>query len=110
MTPVAIAQTENHQVVGETMQIEEKYMANYFIALGVSQGGRLLISKKGILFRPHLINLCNLSDKYIKIQENTSFEKPLFPLFLKIHATGNRIMFLSTWSRNKIIQSILKRQ
>lgn len=46
LTPVAIAQTENHDVVGETMQIEEKHMANYFIALGVSQGGRLLISKK----------------------------------------------------------------
>jgi hypothetical protein len=110
LSPVSITQTENNEVVGATMQIEEKYMANYFIALGVSQGGRLLISKREILFRPHIINLGNLSDKYIKIQDITSFEKPFFPLFLKIHATGNRVMFLSTWSRNKIIQSILKRQ
>jgi hypothetical protein len=51
------------------MLIEEKFMANYFISPGVSQGGRLLISKNEIFFRPHILNIGDLSDKYLKINE-----------------------------------------
>ena len=98
------------EVVGDTMVVEEKFMANYFLSPGVSQGGRLLISKNEIFFRPHMLNIGDLSNKYLKINEIISFEKPAFPLFLKIHTKDNRIMFLSTWSRNKIIESIRRRQ
>lgn len=98
------------EAVGDTMVIEEKFMANYYIAPGISQGGRLLISKNEIFFRPHKLNIGNLSDKYLKINEITSFEKPFFPMFLKIHSRGRKPMFISTWSRNKIIDSINKRK
>ena len=67
-------------------------------------------SKNEIFFRPHMLNIGDLSNKYLKINEIISFEKPAFPLFLKIHTKDNRIMFLSTWSRNKIIESIRRRQ
>ena len=110
LTPLASKNEEIQNLVGEAMQVEEKYLANNYIALGVSQGGRLLISKNEIFFRPHKLNFGDLSDKYLKIDEIITFEKPVFPMFLKIHATRNRVMFLSTWSRNKIIKSIQSRK
>lgn len=98
------------EAVGDMMVIEEKFMANYYILPGISQGGRLLISKNEIFFRPHKLNIGDLSDKYFKINEITSIEKPFFPMFLKIHSKGRKSMFISTWSRNKIIESINKRK
>ena len=71
---------------------------------------KVMISKNEIFFRPHKLNIGELSDKYFKIVEIESFEKSAFPLFLKILTKDNRVMFLSTWSRNKIIESIRRRQ
>lgn len=110
LKPISTTSETTQEAVGEAMVIEEKYLANYFIALGVSQGGKLLISKNEIFFRPHKINIGNLSDKYLKINEIASFGKPLFPMLLQIHAKNGKIMTLSTWSRNKIIQSITRRK
>ncbi len=110
LKPISTASETTQEAVGEAMVIEEKYLANYFIALGVSQGGKLLISKNEIFFRPHKINIGNLSDKYLKINEIASFGKPLFPLLLQIHAKNGKTMTFSTWSRNKIIQSITRRK
>ena len=110
LKPIEGSNPSSREVVGDTMVIEEKFMANYFLSPGVSQGGRLLISKNEIFFRPHMLNIGDLSNKYLKINEIISFEKPAFPLFLKIHTKDNRVMFLSTWSRNKIIESIRRRQ
>ena len=110
LKPIEGSSPLSQEVVGDTMVIEEKYMANYFLSSGVIQGGRLLISKNEIFFRPHKLNIGELSDKYFKISEIESFEKSAFPLFLKIHTKDKRSMFLSTWRRNKIIQSIRYRQ
>lgn len=110
LKPLEGSNPSSQEVVGDTMLIEEKFMANYFISPGVSQGGRLLISKNEIFFRPHILNIGDLSDKYLKINEINSFEKPAFPLFLKIHSNNGKTMFISTWSRNKIIQIIRSRQ
>ena len=86
LKPLEGSNPSSQEVVGDTVLIEEKFMANYFISPGVSQGGRLLISKNEIFFRPHILNIGDLSDKYLKINEINSFEKPAFPLFLKIHS------------------------
>lgn len=110
LKPIGAPNASIQELAGDAMLIEEKFMANYFLSPGVSQGGRLLISKNEIFFRPHMLNIGDLSDKYLKIKEITSFEKPAFPLFLKIHSTNGKTMFLSTWSRNKIIQTIRSRQ
>ena len=110
LKPISNSNASIQEVVGDAMMIEEKYMANYFLSTGLSQGGRLLISKNEIFFRPHKLNIGELSDKYFKIVEIESFEKSAFPLFLKILTKDNRVMFLSTWSRNKIIESIRRRQ
>lgn len=111
LKPISEPNAATQEAVGETMLIEEKYMANFIISFpNNSLGGRLLISKSQILFRPHFFNIGDLSDKYLNIKDIVSFEKPGFPLFLKIHSTGNKTMFLSTWSRNKIINSIKTRQ
>jgi len=110
LKPISTGSETTQEAVGEAMIIEEKYLANYFIALGVSQGGKLLISKNEIFFRPHKINIGNLSDKYLKINEIASFGKPLFPMLLQIHAKNGKTMTFSTWSRNKIIQSITRRK
>ena len=75
LKPISNSNASIQEVVGDAMMIEEKYMANYFLSTGLSQGGRLLISKNEIFFRPHKLNIGELSDKYFKISEIESFEK-----------------------------------
>jgi hypothetical protein len=93
---------------------QEKFMANYWEGSGNSQGGRLWISDTEIFFKPHAINIGNLSKKYMKISEIINMEKvnAMFGLSRELHITdkNGNLMELVSWNRGGIIASIETRK
>ena len=96
------------------MRPEEKFVANYWESDGNAQGGRLWISNAEIFFKPHAVNIGDLSTKFMKISEIVSMAKvnAMFGLSRELHIkdkNGN-LMELVSWNRAKIISAIEKRK
>jgi hypothetical protein len=89
---------------------QEKFRANYFTNSGVAQGGHLLITNTEIFFKPHKMNIGDLSEKYMRISEIVEMEKvnSLFGLSRQLHISdiNGNVMELVTWSRDEIIIAI----
>ena len=89
-------------------------MAKYWEGSGNSQGGRAWISDNEIFFKPHAINIGNLSKKYMKISEIIKMEKvnAMFGLSRELHITdkNGNLMELVSWNRVGIIASIETRK
>ena len=94
------------------MKPEKTFFANFWESESNSQGGRLLMYEDKITFQPHGINFGNLSEKTMLINEIVKVEKggSFIDLRLHIHDSNGRIMVLTTWSRDKIINFINIRQ
>ena len=96
------------------MMPQEKFMANYWENAGNSQGGRLWVSNTEIFFKPHAINMGNLSKKFMKISDIVRMEKvnKMLGISRELHITdrnGNK-MELVSWNREGIISAIEKRK
>ncbi len=96
------------------MMPEEKFMANYWESAGNSQGGHLWVSNTEIFFKPHAINIGNLSKKFMKISDIVKMEKVNKKLGIsrELHITdkNGNLMELVSWNRNGIISAIEKRK
>ena len=93
---------------------EEKFIANYFESSFNSQGGRLWIANTEIFFKPHAINMGDLSKKFMKISDIVKMEKTneMFGLskILTITDKNGNFMKLVSWSRDGIMSEIQKRK
>lgn len=118
---IKIEQPFNSSIDGPPRYIDEsktsvmrpisKYMANHFdypYITFYSKGGHLWISENEIFFKPHQINLGDLSKKLMKLEDIVEFKKELFPMFLTIIDKKGFKMRLSIWNRNKVINEIEK--
>ena len=94
------------------MKPEKTFFANFWESESNSQGGRLIMYEDKITFQAHRINFGNLSEKTMLINEIVKVEKggSFIDLRLHIHDSNGRIMVLTTWSRDKIINFINIRQ
>ena len=101
--------------ITETKEVlpELKYPANFICGFWYTQGGHIWINKEEIYFKPHKLNLGDLSKKYIRIQNICGYEKPIFPFaYINIHTnSGNKIeLYVNAWERRKILNAIEERR
>ena len=75
---------DNKGIVGVDFDKFPDYLTSHYDRSRFDTEFKKFISKNEIFFRPHMLNIGDLSNKYLKINEIISFEKPAFPLFLKI--------------------------
>jgi len=95
------------------MMPQEKFMANYWERAGNSQGGRLWVSNTEIFFKPHKINMGDLSKKFMKISDIVRMEKvnQMLGLSRELHITdkNGNVMELVSWNRGGIMSAIQAR-
>lgn len=96
------------------MMPQEKFMANYWESAGNAQGGHLWVSNTEIFFKPHKINMGDLSKKFMKISDIVSMEKvnKMLGLSRELHIrdkNGN-VMELVSWNRDGIMSAIQTRK
>ena len=96
------------------MMPQEKFAANYWESAGNAQGGHLWVSNTEIFFKPHSINMGDLSKKFMKISDIVSIEKinKMFGILRELHITdkNRNSMELVSWSRDGIISAIETRK
>lgn len=96
------------------MMPQEKFVATYLESSANGQGGMLWIANTEIFFKPHAINMGDLSKKYMKIADIVKIEKinAMLGLSRQIHITdknGNTAILIS-WDRDGIISAIETRK
>ena len=93
---------------------KEKFATNYFESGNNAQGGHLWIADTEIFFKPHAINIGDLSKKYMKIEDIVSMVKTNEMLgiskILTIKDKNGNSMKLVSWNRDKIISVIEKKK
>ena len=93
---------------------EEKFMANYYENSVNAQGGRLWVANTEIFFKPHIFNIGDLSNKFMKINDIESMVKTneMFGIskILTITDKNGNFMKLVSWNRDGIILEIEKRR
>lgn len=96
------------------MMPQEKFMANYWESAGNAQGGHLWVSNTEIFFKPHKINMGNLSKKFMKISDIVRMEKvnKMLGLSRELHITdkNGNVMELVSWNRDGIMSAIQTRK
>lgn len=96
------------------MMPQEKFAANYWESAGNAQGGHLWVSNTEIFFKPHAINIGDLSKKFMKISDIVRMEKvnKMLGISRELHISdkiGNS-MELVSWNRDGIISAIESRK
>lgn len=96
------------------MMPQEKFLANYLEISGNAQGGQLWIANTEIFFKPHALNMGDLSKKFMKISDITRMENvnAMFGLSRELHITdkiGNSMVLVS-WNRGGIVSAIEARR
>lgn len=96
------------------MMPQEKFLANYLEISGNAQGGQLWIANTEIFFKPHALNIGDLSKKFMKISDITRMEKvnAMFGLSRELHIKdkiGNSMVLVS-WNRGGIVSAIEARR
>ncbi len=96
------------------MMPEERFMANYWEGDSNAQGGSLWVANTEIFFKPHAINVGDVSTKYMKIADIASMKKvnAMLGLSRELHildVKGNQMRLVS-WNRDGIISAVESRK
>lgn len=74
-----------------------------------SLGGKLIITPQLLVFRPHSLNLGDLSDRIFDIRNITGYKKG-FMTFLYIYFNNGQAISLSVWKKQQIIDELENRK
>ncbi len=87
---------------------EISFFANYHIGI-ISQGGKLIITPTQLIFRPHSVNLGDLSDKVFNIKDVVDYRKGFLTFFYIRFSNGQEVK-LNVWKKQRIIDEIEARK
>ncbi len=91
------------------LQFEEiSFKANYYDGFN-AKGGTLFIREETAVFKAHMFNIGNLSEKVIHISEICGYKKGLLTL-LTIFLNDGRKVKLAVWKKDAIIHALEERR
>ncbi len=94
---------------GQSFPAEITFAAN-FNETSNSLGGKLIITPQLLVFRPHSLNIGDLSDRIFDIRNITGYKKG-FMTFLFIYFNNGQTISLSVWKKQQIIDELeIRRQ
>jgi hypothetical protein len=88
---------------------ELKYAANHQISSANSQGGHIWITKHELYFKPHSMNIGDLSKRYIRIQDICGYKKGMLTELI-IYTKKGYTMRLAVWKKDEIINALETRR
>lgn len=74
-----------------------------------SQGGNIWITKHELYFKPHALNIGDLSKRYIRIQDIRGYKKGGFNI-LTIYTRKKYAFHLTVWDKDAIMEALEARR
>lgn len=109
-TTESLSSIAKDEVVLREVLPKVKYAANHQVSATNSQGGHIWITDHELYFKPHSINIGDLSKRYIRIQDICGYEKGMLT-YLTIYTKKGYAMKLAVWKKDEIIAALeTKRQ
>lgn len=94
--------------MGQLKFEELSFKANFYDGLNV-KGGTLYIREDTAVFKVHMYNISDLSEKVIPISEICGYKKGLFTI-LTIFLTNGKKVKLAVWKKDAIIKALEERR